>query len=173
MDDASFEQWCAAVWPRLVRVVAPWVERPGDGEDIAQEALCRAIVAYDRTGELPAVTWVTTVALNVARSRLRRVRVERRHADRDRARDEVAALDGPDTGPDADAVVAALRALPERQRRAVALRYLADLSVDDAAVAMGCAPATVKAHVRDAFATLRRSGLLRDLELEGSADGAR
>lgn len=140
-----------------MRVVGPWCERQGDAEDLAQEALCRAVVAFDRTGEVPSVVWVTTVVMNLARSRLRRLRVERRHA----AREPGAAPTIDPTSADHDELVAALAGLPDRQRRAVALRYLADLSVDQTAEVMGCSPATVKTHVRDAFATLRSHPGLR------------
>ncbi|MGI9017852.1 MAG: sigma factor-like helix-turn-helix DNA-binding protein [Euzebya sp.] len=44
-------------------------------------------------------------------------------------------------------VRAAVQALPERQRMAVVLRYLGDLSVVQTAEAMGCRPGTVKAPV--------------------------
>lgn len=159
--DAAFEEWCTSAWPRLVRVVGPWCERPGDAEDIAQEALVRSVARFDRSGEVPNLTWATTVALNVARSRLRRLRVERRHAADGRPG---IGEDPPD--PMTDVVVAALRTLPDRQRRAVALRYLGDLSVEETATVMGCAPATVKAHVRDAFAALRARPELSDRDLE-------
>ena len=159
MSDELFETWCGQVWPRLVRVVGPWCERPGDAEDIAQEALVRSVARFDRDGEVPTLTWATTVAMNLARSRLRRLRVERRYAAGNRPVDVVAAVD-----PMTDVVVAALRTLPDRQRRAVALRYLGDLSVEESAEVMGCAPATVKAHVRDAFVALRAHPALRDAE---------
>jgi RNA polymerase sigma factor (sigma-70 family) len=51
---------------------------------------------------------------------------------------------------------AVLEQLPERQREAVLLRFFEDLSVDETAKAMECAPGTVKATVHQALATLRR-----------------
>jgi RNA polymerase sigma factor (sigma-70 family) len=53
----------------------------------------------------------------------------------------------------------ALARLPARQRRAVVLRYYADLSVEDTATAMGCPPGTVKTLCRRAIAALRTMGL--------------
>ncbi|MST32508.1 hypothetical protein GHK86_07205 [Acidimicrobiaceae bacterium USS-CC1] len=44
---------------------------------------------------------------------------------------------------------------PGRQRDAVALRYVADLSVEDTAKVMGCAPGTVKALTHQALAAMR------------------
>jgi RNA polymerase sigma factor (sigma-70 family) len=46
--------------------------------------------------------------------------------------------------------------LPERQREAVILRYFEELSVEDTAAAMNCAPGTVKATVHQALRALRK-----------------
>ena len=54
---------------------------------------------------------------------------------------------------DAD-LVAALRALPERQREAVVLHHLGDLSVEYCGVAMGVAVPSVKAHLQRGRARL-------------------
>src|SRR5256885_1784248 len=49
-----------------------------------------------------------------------------------------------------------MKHLPERQREALLLRFFEDLSVDDTASAMGCAPGTVKATVYQALRALRQ-----------------
>ena len=64
-------------------------------------------------------------------------------------------------------MVAAVRALPPRQRAVIVLRYLEDLSETDTARAMDCAVGTVKSQAAKALATLRRNPMLADLELEG------
>jgi RNA polymerase sigma-70 factor (sigma-E family) len=53
------------------------------------------------------------------------------------------------------AVLAALSALPKRQRAAVVLRYFSDLSVQDTAAALGCSEGTVKSQTARGLATLR------------------
>ena len=63
------------------------------------------------------------------------------------------------------ALVDALERLPRRQREAVALRYLADLSVDDVARTMGVSAGTVKQSVHRALRTLRTS-LGPDMQFE-------
>ena len=55
------------------------------------------------------------------------------------------------------ALVAALRALPQRQREAVALRYLGDLTLEEVAAALGMATGTVKSHLHRGVASLRRT----------------
>lgn len=57
-------------------------------------------------------------------------------------------------------VLDAVRDLPEQQRRAVAMRYLLDLSQADVAAALGVRPGTVATHVSRALAALREA--LRD-----------
>src|SRR4029077_3382806 len=53
-------------------------------------------------------------------------------------------------------LVAALRRIPPRQRAVLVLRYYHDLSVDETAQALGCAPGTVKSQTSKAIAALRR-----------------
>ena len=51
----------------------------------------------------------------------------------------------------------ALRALPRRQREAVVLRFLVDLSEHDTAQAMGCALGTVKSAAARGLERLRQA----------------
>jgi RNA polymerase sigma factor (sigma-70 family) len=120
--------------------------RRADAEDCAQEALARALVRW-RSVQGYAPAWVARVSTNQAIDRARRsARTsastgEERHADpmSDRRRD----------------LVVALRALPKRQREAVALRYLADLPEVDAAAAMGCSLGTIKSATSRGLERLR------------------
>ena len=60
-----------------------------------------------------------------------------------------------------DRLRAVLGDLPQRQREAVVLRFFEELSVEDTAAAMNCAPGTVKATVHQALRALRqRLGVL-------------
>src|SRR5581483_6748069 len=54
-----------------------------------------------------------------------------------------------------DAVVAALRDLPDRQREAIVLRYYADLSEAEIAAAMGISRGAVKSHTARGMSALR------------------
>lgn len=54
-----------------------------------------------------------------------------------------------------DAVLAALRALPPRQRAAVVLRYLEDLPIAEVAAALDCSEGTVKSNTSKGLEHLR------------------
>ena len=115
-------------------------------EEAAQEAFTRAYVHWRRVSQMERPEgWAYVVA----------VRVAARRGPRLRMRDS-----GTNAGDIADGVATretlrtAIERLPERQRLAIILRYLADLPVDDVAAAMGCAPGTVKSTLHTALARL-------------------
>ena len=58
--------------------------------------------------------------------------------------------------PDPLELDAALAVLPQRQREAIVLRYLADLADEDIAAAMSCRPATVRSLVRRGLQRMRK-----------------
>jgi RNA polymerase sigma-70 factor (sigma-E family) len=60
-------------------------------------------------------------------------------------------------------VLAALAALPRRQRAVVVLRYYCDLSERETADALNCAIGTVKSQAAKGLATLRASGLAESI----------
>lgn len=112
-------------------------------EDAVQEALARAWERSERgqtIDSLPA--WVTRVAMNLSMSRLRRLRVERRHAPRV-ARGETTPAEAGAVEDRVD-VVAALSALPRRQREVTVLRYYLGLDVAEIARTLELNPGTVK-----------------------------
>lgn len=109
--------------------------RRAEAEDCAQEAMARALVRWSRI-EDHAAAWVARVSTNLALDRVRKLgRIAPARRD-ERSDDPVA-----DRRRD---LVVALRALPKRQREAVVLRFLVDLSEHETARAMGCATGTVK-----------------------------
>src|SRR5206468_3793061 len=92
-----------------------------------------------------ALAYLRTTVLNGARSRLRHLRVvERTTVAPPRAGEspEAAAL----AGEQHRQVLAAIDALPIRQRECVVLRYYCDLSQADIAAALGISVGSVKTH---------------------------
>jgi RNA polymerase sigma-70 factor (sigma-E family) len=120
----------------------------GDAEDVAQEALARASVRWSRLQDRPE-GWVTRVASNLAIDRYRR-----RRRPPPRMTGPVGLVD-PYLGERGD-LVAALRRLPRRQREAVVLRYLGDLSEAQVALEMGCSVGAVKSHGARGLSSLHR-----------------
>lgn len=143
----------------LVAAVAVYVGDRGVAEELAQEAMARALVDWSRVRERDRPeAWVYRVAFNLARSRWRRRGAERRAYARHGVAGDASVDHGPVTTT-AVVVREAVAALPPRYRQVVACRYLADLSVADTAVAMGCAEGTVKSLTHKALAALRDTGL--------------
>ena len=149
-DAAGFEDWYRSRYERLVLALTVTSGSRAAAEDVAAEAFARA---WERWPKVQAMAspdaWVFRVAQNDVRSRWRRLRVERRWLERQR-RPEPAAPG--DVDPQ---LWAAVQALPERTRTAVALRYLGDLTQDEIAGVMGVAPGTVAAALHAGRAALR------------------
>jgi RNA polymerase sigma factor (sigma-70 family) len=147
------DEFFRAVWPRLVVALTSFTGDAMVAEELAQEALVRALERWDRIATLDApAMYVYRTGLNLARSRWRRAAVERRARDRLQERGAAASTDPADVL----AVRAEILDLPDRQRAAIVLRFHADLSVDDTARVMKCAPGTVKALTQQAMTRMRR-----------------
>ena len=119
MDEVELRRFLGEHSSRLLGAVALVTGDLTSAEDAVQEAIVRAWERTERGDEITALhRWVAAVFLNLSRSRLRRLRVERL------ARPKLAAssqLEGP-SGERID-VVRALAALPRRQREVAVLRY--------------------------------------------------
>jgi RNA polymerase sigma-70 factor (ECF subfamily) len=120
IDDAAVNEFLHTAYPRLVAAVALVCSSRPAAEDAVQEALLRAWERSEKGQEIEHLNaWVATVALNLARSGLRRVIAERK------ARTKLATAYQDGLGPSGDRVDVerALATLPRRQREAVVLRY--------------------------------------------------
>jgi RNA polymerase sigma-70 factor (ECF subfamily) len=135
----SFEAFYAAHFQRLSAQLYAYTGDGSMAQDFVQEAFCRA---YPRWAKLcqyeDPLAWIRKVAWNLATSRFRQLRVARVHAIKQREQH----VEEP--SPDRVLVAKALATLPERQRRAVVLRYLADLTIEQIAEQEGVAEGTVK-----------------------------
>jgi len=148
-------------WRDVARL-AQALAGPTDGDDVAQQAWAQALAAYPRLrSDRNLRGWLLTItsrcATDVHRARSRRplsvadvalVAEDRARAPAVPGADVVATL------PD-DPLWEAVRALPERQRIAVALRYVVDLDHAELARQLGTTPAASRRLVSDALAALR------------------
>ena len=133
--------------------------------DLARDATQETALRFLRQlpgfrGDSQIKTWSLGICLNVARE-IRRAARERPMAPG--AEPELAPAD---SGPLPEGAVEReeqtqllhkiLQSLPERQREAILLRFFEDLSIEQTAQTMRCAPGTVKATLHQALRTLRR-----------------
>jgi RNA polymerase sigma-70 factor (ECF subfamily) len=145
VDDDRIRDFVDGEYTKVVATVALVCGSVATAEDSVQEALARAWERLDRGDGIDRLAaWVTTVALNLARSQMRRWRSERRARDRlGPLRDDL--RDAPAASGEAHAVREALRALPRRQREVTVLRYYLGLDVREIAAHLDIAEGTVKA----------------------------
>ena len=121
--------------------------------DAAQEAMLRAFSRWPTLRDQAPLPWVRRVALNLCRSRWRRVQLELHLLPR------LYAMSGAQAPRDLD-VVAALRSLPGRQREAIVLRYWGEMSVEECASAMNVTVGSVNQHLSRARSALRSGGVV-------------
>jgi RNA polymerase sigma-70 factor (sigma-E family) len=150
--DESFDAFVVARSRRLLGLSTLLTGDRHDGEDLLQSALLRLALNWSRAKENPD-SYSRQVVINLARDRGRRIKrrpewigdvPERAHAGQDA-----------DSLGDRTELLAALRALPDRQRQTVVLRFLDDMSVTDTATALGCSEGSVKSNTSKALANLR------------------
>lgn len=152
----DFEAFFAAYYPAVVQAMTLALGDAGRAEDAVQESFARAYRRWRRVSAMERpVGWVYVVAANVARDRVRADERARVGPVRSWAGEATTLRDpaGPLTA--AIALRPALARLAPRQRQAVVLRYVADLSVEETGRAMGCTAGTVKATVHAALRRLR------------------
>ena len=141
--DAAFDRLLARSYRHAVRLV-------GDralAEDLAAEALTRTYAHWPRVCSYEHLdAWVLRVVTNLAIDALAKPRARALQPTSISAEDAVILR---------VALAQALRTLPTRQRDAVVLRYLVDMTEADAAEALGIAPGTLKSHLHRAVERLR------------------
>lgn len=150
-----FQQLVDAHWRDVARL-ARSLAGPGEGDDVAQQAWTQALAAYPNLKSSANLrSWLMTITARCAMD-----------GHRSRARRPMPVDAVPETRshvPAADSLVAEansglwerVRALPPRQREAIALRYVADLDHAGVAAAMGTTRAATRRLVSDALAALR------------------
>jgi RNA polymerase sigma-70 factor (sigma-E family) len=146
----------------LVRLAALLVRDVPTAEEVVQDAFVAMHDAWQRLRDAEnALAYLRQAVVNRSRSVLR----HRTVVDKNMVKappDMPSAEHGALVLLERSAVIAALRALPVRQREAIALRYYADLSEAEIAATMKISRGAVKSHTARGMAALR-SALERDL----------
>ncbi|MFC6286703.1 SigE family RNA polymerase sigma factor [Nocardioides sp. GCM10027113] len=155
--DTALEQLYAAHWRQLVRLSVLLVRDLGTAEEVVQDSFV-AVHGHWRKLRDPdrALAYLRQTVVNRSRSALRhRVVVDRFTARESVRRDEPGADESALASARREAVLDAMRSLPERQREVMALRYYLDLSEADIADALGISRGAVKSHASRGAAALR------------------
>jgi RNA polymerase sigma-70 factor, ECF subfamily len=150
----DFEAFFEQHHERLFRALWLLTRNRQEAEEVMQDAFLRLWERWDKvTGGPDPVGYLYRTALNVWRSRLRRAAVAARKVIHHiQADDEIAEVEG------RDAVVRALAPLPARQRAAIVLMDVLDLSSERAGEVLGIRPATVRVLAARARAALAQEG---------------
>jgi RNA polymerase sigma factor (sigma-70 family) len=139
-DRLSFETFFLTTQRDLLG--APWLitRDRHESEEVAQEAFARLWERWDRVSRIEDPTaYLYRTAMNVWRSRLRRTKVAIRRAVHLKERD-----DGLATVELRDALVRALASATPRERAALVLTALLDMTSEEAGAALGVRASTVR-----------------------------
>ena len=153
---AVFDRLLADLRPKLHRYCARMTGSVIDGEDVVQDALVKALEAYDRAGPTAnAEGWLFRIAHNAALDFLRRrarLAAIRSDEDTDMVPDPINSID------DRQVVTASLRnfmQLPVTQRSSVILMDVLGYSLDDIRTVTGSNAAAIKTAVHRGRIRLR------------------
>ena len=162
-DQRAYELLVIKYQRRIERLIARMVRDNDLVQDIAQETFLRADRALPQfRGEAQFYTWLYRIAVNTAKKFLMDMRRDpvmtesaltpvSEEDETFRNRHEPTSEETPETvlaaQEIAQAVNAAMEALPEELRQAVTLREIEGLSYDEIAQAMGCPIGTVRSRI--------------------------
>jgi RNA polymerase sigma-70 factor (ECF subfamily) len=142
-EGTDFDAFYSGTSRRLVGQVYAMVGNLSEAEDAVAEAYSRAWQRWSTvSGYGDPEAWVRTVAYRIAvsswRRTVNRLQAHRRHA---------AAEEVPGATADQLVLAAALRKIPESQRRVIVLHHLVGLTVAEISRETGLAAGTVKSHL--------------------------
>jgi RNA polymerase sigma-70 factor (ECF subfamily) len=162
-DVGNLEQWLASGYPQSVRTAYLILGNRLDAEDAVQEAYLRAWkFRSSLEDESSFKPWLYRVVVNSCNSKLR---TEIPHRDRRSSADHLETVVSNDDLTTRLAlshdVFRAISALPAHLRIVVVLRYYADLSEQEIAIAIGRQPGTVKSRLHEARRRLADHPALR------------
>jgi RNA polymerase sigma-70 factor (ECF subfamily) len=168
-DLAAFEGIVRRWQGRLVGLAWRFCRDRAAAEDMAQEAFLKAFRSLASfRGESAFSTWLTSIALNSYRSRLRAEGPPLLGIDlAERFAVEAKALRGLQTRERAEAVRRAVLTLPARYREAIVLYYFEERDLAQSARVLGVAEGTLKARLHRGRELLR----LRCAALSPQASG--
>jgi len=155
-DRQAFEGLVRRYKDRVLNLARRIVCDADAAQDVAQETFIKAYQQLHRfRGEAQFSTWLYRIAVNEARGHLRAERRRRARWQRHRLL-EVARPAASEAVEQAGVLVELMQELPEKQRIALALFYLQELSVNEIAQAAGAPTGTVKSWLSRGRERLRQ-----------------
>lgn len=157
--DEAISSLFAAHYRSLVRLATLLLHDQGAAEEIVQDSYVALHGHWSRLRDADrALGYLRTSVVNRCRSALRHRRVVSAYLAVSRpAANAPSAESGALDLLQHEAVVAALRILPPRQREALVLRYYLDLSAAETANLMGVSQGAVKSHTFRGLAALKQT----------------
>ena len=155
-ETLEIETLVRVYYPDVLRLCESILTDPADAEDVTQETFIAAASALSSfRGEAKVRTWLFGIALNISRSLLRK---QKRRTKLREALPSVLRLPVPARGPEEYAVRSetsrllqdAIRTLDEKQRIAVLLYYVHDLSVPEISKLLETNPGTIHSRLHHA-----------------------
>jgi RNA polymerase sigma factor (sigma-70 family) len=147
----DFDSFYSTSYDRVRRAMTLAFRDPALAEEITQEAFFQTLKRWPRVSLLDHPEgWTMIVAINKGRD-LHRRRV-RHNAKQSLLVHEPDTSSGESHVEDRMMVSTLLQGVSDRQRQALLLRYITELTIPEIAVVMGCAEGTVKATLHSALA---------------------
>jgi RNA polymerase sigma-70 factor (sigma-E family) len=142
----------------LVRLAALLLDDVPAAEEVVQDAFVQLHREWARVNdEAKRPAYLRSIVMNGARSRARRRATGRRLEVVPAARFDESAETSALQHENRREVLAALRALPDRQRECLMLRYYLDLHEAEIAATLGISAGSVKTHTHRGIAALERA----------------
>ena len=151
--DARLADYVRGQWPSLVRYATMLCGDAVEAEELVQSALVRVTLRWPfvRDKDDPGA-YVKRAIVHANINRWRRVRSRELPTE---TLPDIGVADRTSSVADQDAVRRALASLPPRQRAVLVLRYLDDMSEQDAANVLGCSVGTIKSQTHKGLTKLR------------------
>lgn len=158
-DEALTQLFMERYWNNSVRFALALTGNEAAAEDIAQEALIRALERLDTFQEGRAFRpWFLKIVENLARDHMRsETRRRQRQTLTESAKPLKGPLDSIETKEQADLIRHHLAQLDDDCRTIIALRFLENLSLKDISHSVNCPEGTVSSRIRRGLERLSRS----------------
>jgi RNA polymerase sigma-70 factor (ECF subfamily) len=148
-----FEDFFQTEHVRLAKALYLLTGSAAEADELTQEALVRVYERWERVRHMESPQgYLFRTALNLHRSRLRRLATRARHV--------ISATPSPDPADvvqDRDSVARALASLPDGQREAVVLVEWLGMGQEEAAESLGIRPGSLRSRLSRAKADIRRT----------------